>query len=545
MSRALALKPTLVHQVPAMLNKSDPWQTASANARQLAQYRFDLIRAGAAMMAGGASANHVAALLHTRCKANALDAAQASALVALKEIPSVPTLKRWLSAYKREGKVGLLPKFTGRVRQEYGWEMRAVALYNIPSKPSMSAVALQLRKEGFDTASEKRVSSFLRALPATVGENSPDRVGRHLHRLRRQRYQPRDPSSLQVGEVYAGDGHTIDCYVAHPNTGRPYRPELTAFIDVRSRYITGWYLSDAESAVSTLFALSHALRGNDHVPAWLYLDRGAGWRARMLNDEATGFYQRFSIEVIGALPGNPHGKGWIERWFRTVRDHHDKFFAGGMVYCGNDMAQEINRRLTTDIDAGKRKLPTLENYHASLARYIDEYNNTPLEDALDGKTPAQVWQGLQRVPVSLPAEAVVRPRERRAVRRQMVELHKRMYFHDALSLYDGKRVVVEYDLHDDRTVWVFDDRDRFICAPQLVSTIGVLPTSRLEEQRDKRLAGQVKRLQRAADEAVARRQDAITINDQLTSLEQSDLVTPQLAPKRKGAGIVIDLLDNE
>ncbi|MFI5447732.1 hypothetical protein [Polaromonas sp. UC242_47] len=102
--------------------------------------------------------------------------------------------------------------------------------------------------------------------------------------------------------------------------------------------------------MSTLFALSQALRMHDHVPAWVYVDRGAGYRSKMLSDEVTGFYSRFDIGMISALPGNPHGKGWIERWFRTCRDKHDKFFAGGQVYCGDDMAPETNRRLSADLN---------------------------------------------------------------------------------------------------------------------------------------------------------------------------------------------------
>lgn len=103
-----------------------------------------------------------------------------------------------------------------------------------------------------------------------------------------------------------------------------YRPELTVFIDIKSSYIAGWWLSEAESTVSTMFAMSHAMRMHNHVPAWVYVDRGPGYRAKLLSEEGTGFYARFDIGLIGALPGNPHGKGWIERFFRTVRDKHDK-----------------------------------------------------------------------------------------------------------------------------------------------------------------------------------------------------------------------------
>ncbi|MCG5260400.1 transposase [Cupriavidus gilardii] len=541
MSSVLALKSDIMtSQLPAALN-SDPWLTATEAQRQTAELRYQLIGPGLQLIQAGASVNNVASLLAERLR-DTDSAVQQQLLARLGDVPSVRTLKRWLSAFQREGKAGLLSRHTGRVRQDYGWELRAMALYNLPSKPTYAAVALKLRKEGFDSATESRVKTYLKSLPATVGPNSPARVGRHLHKLRHQKYQPRTLEQIKVGDIYAGDGHTCDCYVAHPNTGGVFRPELTAFIDIRSRYVPGWYLSEAESALSTVFALSHAMQTHDHLPLFLYLDRGAGYRSKLLNDEATGFYSRFEMDVIGALPGNPHGKGWIERWFRTVRDHHDKFFAGGQVYCGNDMAEEVNRRLSSDVKAGKRKLPSLADYAASLSQFIHEYNHTPM-DVLDGRTPAQVWASLERNPVVLSAEAIVRPREKRTVRRQMVELHKRQYYANELALYDGKQLTVEYDLHNDAAVWLYDAKDRFVCQAGLVRTVGVVPQSRLEEQRDKRLQGQIKRLQKKADEARARRQDAITISDQLEQLP--DLSTPLTARVPVKTGIVIDLLNND
>ena len=50
-----------------------------------------------------------------------------------------------------------------------------------------------------------------------------------------------------------------------------------------------------------MFALSHAMQTYDHLPLFLYLDRGAGYRAKLLNDQATGFYARFEMDVIGAV----------------------------------------------------------------------------------------------------------------------------------------------------------------------------------------------------------------------------------------------------
>lgn len=397
-----------VANLPAALT-ADPWAAASEHRRKIAEARAALVAPLAELVKNGASRNNVAKLFIARVMADFNAPASAHALKVLGTVgASMATLKRWISAYITDGKAGLLPKHTGRVRQDYGWEVRAVALYNVPSKPGFADVAWNLRGEGHATATESRVKRYLKALPATLGDKSPARIGKHLHRLTRQKYQRRSVEELLVGEVYAGDGHTADCYVAHPNTGKPFRPELTAFIDIKARYLAGWYFTESESAVSTLYALSAAMMGYDHVPAWLYIDRGAGYRAKMLSDDATGWYAKFDIEVIGALPGNPHGKGWIERWFRTVRDKHDKHFAGGQVYCGDDMAPETNRRLSAELASGRRTLPSYYDYVASFRRFVEQYHNEPM-DVLGGRTPAQLWAELTPISVGLEADAVMRP----------------------------------------------------------------------------------------------------------------------------------------
>lgn len=126
----------------------------------------------------------------------------------------------------------------------------------------------------------------------------------------------------------------------------------------------------------------------------------------------------------------------------------------------------------------------------------------------------------------------------------MVQLHKRQYYAAELALYDGKSLTIEYDLHDDRTVWLYDAKDRFVCQAAIVRTIGVVPQSRLEEQREKRLQGQIKRLERKTDEARARAQDSITVEEQLAQLPDLN-PQPIIDLDRPGKGIVIDLLDND
>lgn len=514
--------------LPLALNH-DVWTSATAKQRAVATSIRQIV-AGAADQRVGVGADKIADEIHAQLDAavagvpgysSLLLCAVRAGLVVDGRVKSKVTIKRLVLSYRNGGVNALLPKHKGRVRSDRGWEVRAVELYNQPSKPGFAGVAKRLAFEGFAEATESRVKRYLQSLPATLGEHSPARVGKHLHKLKRQHFQRRHTDDLLVGEIYAGDGRTADVYVAHPNTGKPFRPELTVFIDIKSRYIVGWYMTESESGISTLFSLSHAMVKHDHVPAWVYIDRGAGYRAKMLSDESTGFYARFDIAVVGALPGNPHGKGWIERFFRTVRDDLDKFFANGQVYCGDDMAPETNRRLSAELAQGKRTLPSYDAYQAEFRAWLETYHRTPM-DVLGGRTPGQVWAGLTPVSVGLDASILVRPHERRTVQRQTVRIHNRHYYHEALALYDAKEVDVEYDLHEDGKCWIFDLKGRLVCEAKLVKTIGVLPTSRIEEQRDKRLAGQTKRLERKLDEAAARRQDAITADDMLQGIEGLD-----------------------
>jgi len=435
------------------------------------------------------------------------------------KLPSRSTIHNWLKKYQESGREGLLNTYTGRVRQDYGWEHLAIQLYNIPSKPAYTSVAIKLREEyGFDSATNSAVSRYLKSLPATLNESSPLRLGKKYHALNRGKYVERSTDNVLVGEIYEGDGHTVDCYVAHPNTGKPYRPELTVWIDIRSKYIVGWYLSEAESSHTTLFALSHALLSNDHVPAWVHIDNGSGFVAKSLSDKSVGFYSRFDISVCRAIAGNSKGKGLVEGWFRPFRDRHDKFFNGGIDYCGADMAPEINRQLSIEIKKGNRQLRPLTEYTESVKRYIDRYNSRP-QKSLDNKSPSDLWTTLENVPVEMHDAAVIRPSVIRKARRHRVYLHNRSYEHEVLAHYDRREIEVQYDLHNDDRVWVYDDKHRLICIAHLKNKNPWMPTSRLEEKREKRKEGRIKRLQAAIDNAVDEERSTIDVTQQLNNLD--------------------------
>ncbi|MBL4783006.1 MAG: transposase [Porticoccaceae bacterium] len=527
---------------------ADPWREATAKQQATAMQREEFIRPILDHILQGASANVAVRNLLARVEAQGLNAAVlalANGLGRAGKAPGRSTLLGWVKNYQGNGINGLLDKHTGRVRKDRGWEVTAIEMYNIPSKPSFSAVAIVLREQGFNSATDSAVRRFLKALPARLNSNSPARLGKHYHQQNRGRYVMRDASVLDVGEVYQGDGHTVDCYIGHPNHGGPWRPELTVWIDVRSNYVAGWYLSEAESTTSTLFALSHALISNDHVPAWLHIDNGSGFKAKLMSDESTGFYARFDISTTYAIPGNSKGKGLVERWFRTFRDHHDKFFNGGQDYCGHDMAAEVNRRLSDTIRQGKRKLASFSEYRDSIASFIERYNQR-VTKTLDGQSPAEAWAHLKPVAVELPASAVVRPMVERVARRCTIQLHNRHYEHPELVDYEGRSLRVEFDLHDDQKVWVYDAKNRLIVEAELKTKVAYLPESRLIEARKKREKGRLKRLERKADLIRAEEATPIDPEQQLEALEDfgvNDFIEHD-ASADDSKGLSIDLYDD-
>ncbi len=439
--------------------------------------------------------------------------------------PDRATLYRWLKDYGRyqEGNtLALTKQYKGRQRKTYGWELKAIELYNMPTKPGYADVAFWLRTDyGFDSATKKRVTSFLKTLPATLGKQSPERMGKHFYRQNLAPHKIRDLANVPVGFCYEGDGHTVDVYVAHPNTGNLFRPELTIWIDVKSRYVVGWYLCFDESAIDTLFALSEAILSHDHVPAMVHVDNGSGFRARMMNDRVTGFYSRLGIDPMFAIPGNSKGKGLVEGFFKLFRNRHDKkeLFKG--CYCGDDMAPEVIRRLPELVKRGKRTLPSIEQYAESVGKFICDYNNEP-KKALNSECPAEVWQrDLEQFNVHIAAEAMVRPREMRTVKKHSIRHQNRFYSAPELAQYNNEEVIIEYSMHHDGEIRVLEmcEKERLICIAKLRGKIKYLPDSRLEEKRLNSEKAAVKRLENKIEETRLRNRPILSHEDSADVLD--------------------------
>ncbi|MDH4275632.1 MAG: Mu transposase C-terminal domain-containing protein, partial [Gammaproteobacteria bacterium] len=170
-------------------------------------------------------------------------------------------------------------------------------------------------------------------------------------------------------------------------------------------------------------------------------------------------------------------------------------------------------------NTGKRAAPSLAAYVSTLTDWVERYNNTP-HDALDGATPASLWAALERTPLHARADAIVRPREQRIVRRSCVQLHNREYDHPELIAYNGEEVLVEYDLHNDNAVRILDMRERWLADAFLVRKAEYLPASRVQEASERRLEGQRKRLARKLNEVEARSIRSISHDEKTADIER-------------------------
>ncbi len=522
----LAILPTKLAPVVTEAMRARPtegWATLPQAAREGAELARLLIAPVLDQIATQVSTRQAVALVKARIDAGRMPPSYQAALQAYGGEISTATLDRLTRKFLSAGLIALAPAYKGRVRQAYGWETRAMALFLVPTRPSFATVAYWLRQEGFDTAANHLVRRYLQSLPSHLCETSPKRLGAHYYAQNVKPYHRRDVTVLQVGERYESDGHCCDVYVAHPATGTHYRPELTTLIDVRSRYLVAFWLGEHESSIQTLYTLARGIRLHGHVPTMLHTDPGSGFKNKLLGDKVHGYYERLSITHEMTLPGNARGKGLQEGWFRWFEERLGKRFE---TFCGHCRTDDGLNRLRQRIAKGELRLPSFQEYFEAVQSYIDAYNNNP-QEGLGGKTPAELWATLSRTAPNMDEQLLLRPQAERVVRHWEVRLFNRVYRSAALQAFESRKVRVEYDIHDADTVLVRDAKGRAVCEAVLVKTTAAVQANVLEDRRQKSLQGAQARLQFRADELEARTHVALTPADLLEALNDSE---PEAAP---------------
>lgn len=405
-----------------------------------------------------------------------------------------------------------------------------------------------------------QVRAALAKLPKHIKEIGR-KTGSELRAL--NTYVKRDWSVLQVNDVWVGDGHAMKLKVAHPEHGRPFIPEVTLIMDTSCRFIVGWSASLAENVLAVADALRYGVERYG-IPAIYYSDNGGGEKNWMLDGDITGMLPRLGINHQTGIPGNPQGRGIIERVHQTILYRIARQFE---TYHGTGADRDTIRQVSTaviSLDKAKRKgvtqltpkqqwavgkLPSWNQFLDAVQTGVDWYNNEHVHSEI-GMTPAQKRRQLMEKmnPDDLvfvtPVEArdLFRPSTLRVAQRGWLQLFNNYYFSTKLLDVDGQKVQVMFDIHDPSQVIVRKQDGTFVCYAELDGNKrDAFPMPYVEKTRQARHARRAKLKQEQLDEIHEELNPIITIEHQ----QGFELLRTKPKAKQEATPIFLTKADKE
>jgi putative transposase len=427
------------------------------------------------------------------------------------------TVQRW-AADAKLGMDHLAPK--GCDRAMPSWLPQLLNIYRQPQEPSLSWAVQTLVGQLPEGATAPSYDSARRWL-IKVGAVERERgrmLPRELKTIKpfRRREKPEFPF-----DVLTADGHTFDAEIAHPEHGRPFRPELTMVVDVATNRIVGWSAWEKESTWSVMDAFRMAvLRGG--VPLIFYTDNGPGYR----NDRMEALKSRLGYDHQFSVPYNSQARGVIEHMQKTVWvDMAAKAFS---TYVGASMDREARQIVFKASRKGLPVLPSWQNFVAFVDQVVAAHNaraSKACPKALDVETgrqrrlsPNQTWSQAEALgwkPEGLPLTLDdFRPEELRMARRGEISLFGNTYFNNALAELHGEMVRVAFDIHDATRVWVRREDGTFVCEAAFeANKSAYFPRSYVDSLREKRKEGQRQRLEAKAQRVLGEPLEQVEVEE--------------------------------
>ena len=396
--------------------------------------------------------------------------------------PGKRCLYYWLARYRDEGLIGLVDGRGGGRFFEQIISAEAFELFkSMYLTPQQLSVKTCYRNICYISRQQQKKWKIphLRAMYRFAKDAIPmpvqvlHREGLAAYEAKCAPYVSTDPDSIEPGAVWVGDHSPFNCWIRH--RGRWVRPWITAWQDMRSRMIVGWYLSAAPNQTTILLAARRAIEKygpSDSVK----IDNGKDYDSQMWTgttkarrkalrsgyiDEqmVAGIYAMMDVAVSFAIPYHPQSKP-IERFFDTLDCQFTKTLP---TYCGKD----TQRRPDDLFDMLKSEKALAEacdmaGFVDLVEKYIEVYNNTAHSGrGMDGRSPAEVMA--TRTSRRVMAEGVLDLLMRvwsgeLIVGKNGVRFKGLWYgqFDAELLMAQGKKVRVAYDPDDLRSVHVYD-----------------------------------------------------------------------------------------
>lgn len=388
-------------------------------------------------------------------------------------------------------------------------------------KKCMELTELYLKEQGKEgllplASSESFARKITKDIPVPVLKYY--RLGEKAFRDACAPYIQRTYEDLHSNDIWVCDNHTFDVFVNDGEHEKPIRVYLTAFLDIRSRKMMGWYVTLNPCSDATLFALRRGIERygipkmilSDNGREFLTFDIGGrGFRTSRKDEEhvAPTILENLGIEFRTALPTNARAK-IIERAFRDVKEDFSKLFEG---YTGGTIAERPERLKKTGKSAENFTL--LPEFVKYVDTYIEGYFNTRSHSGsgMYGRTRNEVYAAeliekrtATREQLNL---MMLRNTRMQKVKRDGVYLglyDMKIYF-NSVELnwsYFGEKVYFRYNPDDLSEVRVYDEQDRFLCTAKQIAKLSYFATKEqvAEAMREnRRLEQLVKRYKKDKD----------------------------------------------
>jgi transposase InsO family protein len=309
------------------------------------------------------------------------------------------TIEAWYYAWRRDGIDGLVPKpRNDRGVSKLPAAVQEAVLAAKRDNPRRSICQLQHLLERAGTVALGTLSRS--AIHRLLQQHGLSRVAAPVPEEHR-RFVAERANAIWYGDVMHGPTVTVK--------GHRRKVYLVSLMDDASRLIAHSAFCTGETALDIEGVLKQAVlkRG---LPRKLVVDNGGAYRATTLQ----GICARLDIHLIYCRPYAPEGKGKLERWHRTFRDH---FLA--------------------ELDASR--LNDLDDLNARVWAWIEQVYHRRPHGGLDGQTP------LERYQQDLPN---LRLLGQKAARLDELFLHRlsRKVRRDGTVSYQGRNFEVPYEL---------------------------------------------------------------------------------------------------
>jgi putative transposase len=368
------------------------------------------------------------------------------------------TLLRWVQQYRAAGLVGLArqPRSDQGRRRRLTPELEQFAEGLALQRPLLSVASIhrqvceRARAQGAKPPSYDVVHDVVRRLPA--GLTTLAHEGSKAYSQRFDLVHRREAPASNA--IWQADHCQLDILLVREGKP-PTKPWLTVIQDDYSRAVAGYFLSfDPPCTLHTALALRQAIWRKEEarwhicgIPAVLYTDHGSDFTSKHLEQVAADL----KMQLVFSLPGQPRGRGRIERFFSTM---HQLLISELPGYApGNGSGRGEPQLSLAELDSRFREF-LLTVYHR---RVQPETKQTPHERWEAGGFLPQMPESLEQLDLLL--LTVAQPRK---VHPDGIRFLGRRYLDPNLAAYVGEDVLLRYDPRDLAEVRLFY-QGRFLC----------------------------------------------------------------------------------